>query len=194
MKTPKTLFCALVLGFLSAPGLLGQILVFDLNEKATLFGEGKTSKQGVLGKWIVCLCSDRFYRIEIFPATKSYITSDQIESIFSVTGPKRKSQWVLFDSFMGENAFFSWSLSGTEKVSSIGGRYGLFSFPSSMKGQIFSVFLAETILNNTVRQGTINLKLNMKETQAYNNRNLLLEDAVAIQIGKYRSMGFISAD
>ena len=192
MKTHKTLLCAVVLGLFSAPGLLGQLLVFDYNEKSTWIGAGKTSKQVIVGKWIVCLCSNRFIRVELFPATKKFYLYDDIETVFGVQGPKRKSHTILgFAS--GENPeannFIDFSmLMGTDKVSPIGGGYSNYSFPTTMKGPVFYTY-PDPVVGNEVSLGMQSLKFNSKETLFYNNSRLELDAAAAKQIAKYQAAG-----
>lgn len=194
MNVPKSILCALALGLSSAPGLFGQLLVFDYNDRGTWIGDGVTSKQVTVGKWIYCLCSNTFVKIELYPATKRFYVYEDSNTFFVVNAPKGKSHTILGWAKAEdpeENSFFSYSmLIGADKVSSIGGGHGNYSFPTSMTGPVFFTYLDP----KEVLQGTQTLKFNSKETLFYNNNGIEHDDAAANQISKYQAAGNVWVD
>lgn len=194
MYFSKSIIYALALGLSSASGLFGQLLVFDYNDRATWIGDGVTSKQVTVGKWIYCLCSNTFVKIELYPATKSFYVYEDANTFFVVNAPKNNSHTILGWAEAEdpeENSFFSYSmLMGSDKVSPIGGGYGYYSFPTSMVGPIFYTYLDP----KKVRQGTQTLKFNPKETLFYNNNGIEHDDAAANQISKYQAAGNVWVD
>jgi hypothetical protein len=192
MNPSKSILCVLFICLSSASGLFGQLLVFDYSERSTWIGDGVTFKQNVVGKWIVCLCSNRFIRIEVYPARKTFYVYDDIETFFTVNGANGKSHTILgyaSGENLEANTFINFHmLMGADKVSPIGGGYGNYVFPTSMTGPLFFTY-PDPPNRNEVSQGTHSLKFNSKETRFYNNSGIELENAADNQIAKYRAAG-----
>jgi hypothetical protein len=187
-------YASLLLCSLSST-LFGQVAVYDYSERAVWFGQGETSKQTIAGKWIFDLATARVVKITLYPANKLYSVSDYSEDVLRAVGPKSQTLSVIgyasyldaeFETFLDYE-----SLVGIDKPFPLGGPYSTIPIPHLMTGPIFNTY-TDAELGNDIRRGSIQLKLNTKQTQLYNSLQRAPTQISAELINFYRAQGYKS--
>ena len=185
-------YAVLVLQVLASP-LFGQVIVYDYSERAVWFGQGETSKQVVAGKSIFDLKTARVINIRLYPSTKYYSVSDLTEQVLRVVGPKSTTLSIIgyaswqdaeFETFLDYE-----SLVGTDKPLALGGPYGTIPLPLFMTGPIFNTYM-DAEYGNELRRGSLQMKVNTKETQLYNSYQSTPDEVAAELIAYYRGLGY----